>query len=146
MRRAVETADIFYLDTTKESLDELRELDFGDCEEKTGEEINESVILAGWLAMSPDAAFPGGETLGHFVARLTKGISAIARTCKEQRLSTAAIVAHGGVLMGLLSALGSPSKPFFAWESENCGGFVTEFDPDTLSMTVLDTIGSSSIW
>lgn len=146
MRRARETAELFYPDVPKTYLDGLREMDFGRCEEKTWEEINDPTIYDGWLAEDPNAAFPGGETLGAFTARLSEAMKEIARACQAERLSTCAVVAHGGVLMGLLSLYGLPKRSFFQWESENCGGFVGELDPEAMTITVLEQVGKGKIW
>lgn len=147
MLRAVQTAELFYPGVPRQEMDGLREMDFGIGEEKTWEEINDPSIYDGWMAGSPEAHFPGGETLGKFAERTTAALREIASQVKAEKISTGAIVAHGGVLMVLMSLYGRPAREsYFHWESENCGGFDTEFDPDTLVLTVRAQIGKGKIW
>lgn len=146
MLRARQTAEIMFPDAPKRWMDSLREMDFGFCEEKTWEEINDPSIYDGWLKNDPNAAFPGGETLGELLSRTEQALLDIARNCEEKSLSIGAIVAHGGILMALMSAHGVPPKDFFCWESSNCGGFEVEFDTKTLALHLVGIIGEARIW
>lgn len=146
MLRARQTAELFYPDTPKKFMDSLREMDFGDCEEKTWEEINDPSIYDGWLKNHPHAAFPGGETLQHLLERTSDALREISSDFESQQLSSGAIVAHGGIIMALMSQYGLPIRDFFEWECSNCGGFETEFDLKTLELHVIRQIGEERIW
>lgn len=146
MLRARQTADLFYPNQEKKYMDFFREMDFGDCEEKTWEEINDPSIYDGWLKNHPDACFPGGESLQHLLYRVAAGLSEIAEDVMQEQISTGALIAHGGVFMALLFQYGVPEKSFFEWECANCGGFEVEFHPETLELKVLSQIGEGRIW
>jgi alpha-ribazole phosphatase len=146
MLRAKQTADLFFPDAPKEYLDGLREMDFGTCEGKTWEEINDPSIYDDWLRGIPEACFPGGETLGAFMTRILASMKNIAQEAQQEQITTGALVAHGGVLMALMAACGRPKRDYFDWESENCGGFDTEFDPATGEITFLARIGKGKLW
>lgn len=146
MRRAAQTAELFYPAQEKRVVENLREMDFGACEGKTWEQINDPSIYDGWLVNDPEACFPEGETLGYFATRTGQAVAHIARECVRDGLTSGAIVAHGGVLMMLLSQFGEPKKGYFEWSSGNCGGFVVEFDPQTLTLQVIDRIGAKRGW
>lgn len=146
MARARETAELFYPDVPRTFLDDLREMDFGSCEEKTWEEINDPAIYDGWLAGSPDAAFPGGETLGQLTERVSRALRQIAAEALAEGVTSGAVVAHGGILMAMLYCHGPAGHGFFDWQCENCGGFETELDTETLELRVLRQIGRGSIW
>jgi alpha-ribazole phosphatase len=146
MIRAKQTAELFYPDAPKQLMDGLREMDFGTGECKTWEEINDPSIYDGWMKGDPKAAFPNGETLGDFAQRTSDALREIAQQVKSESISTGALVAHGGVLMVLLSLFGTPARSYFQWESENCGGFEVEFNPDTLELHFVAQIGKGKIW
>lgn len=146
MIRARQTADLFYPSMEKTYMDTLREMDFGECEEKTWEEINDPSIYDGWLQKRPDAAFPGGETLEHLSLRTASALGQIRDEALRDGIHTGAIVAHGGVLMSLMSQFATPRRDFFEWECSNCGGFEVDFDPETLEMKLIAQIGEGRIW
>ncbi|MCD7927606.1 MAG: histidine phosphatase family protein [Oscillospiraceae bacterium] len=147
MHRARHTADLFYPDAPRVYLEGLREMGFGDCEGKTWEEINDPSIFDGWFVEDPQAGFPGGETLGDFVQRTTDALQLVAEQVQAEDISTGAVVAHGGVLMALMSQHGVPARSnYFDWQSTNCGGFDTDFDPETLTLTLRVQLGENNIW
>lgn len=81
-------------------LDDLREIDFGNWEERNFQEISESWPdeVAAWSVWSEQFAFPGGENIGDFLRRLKKVQEYIAQ-CKAEKLL---VVTHGGVIRHLL--------------------------------------------
>lgn len=146
MLRARQTAELFYPSAPKKYMDSLIEMDFGTCEQKTWEEINDPTIYDGWLAHDLTAAFPEGETLGALLERTTLALREIGEDVKRLGITSGSIVAHGGVLMALMDQHGIPKRDFFSWESANCGGFEVEFDADSLSLTYISQIGGGRIW
>lgn len=137
LRRAQESAQLLWPDQTPIVLPGLRELDFGQWEGKTWEQVGNPAVYDPWIAEDSSAAFPGGETLGAFRARTTDALKEIAAVCRKEGLNSAAIVTHGGVLMALLSAHALPHHNYFHWSCPNLGGFQVTLDLKTLCMTEL---------
>jgi alpha-ribazole phosphatase len=79
---------------------DIREVDFGDWEGKTFEEIRASdpEAVDRWAAYRPDFAFPRGEAIAAFVERVVKTGSRIAADPAE----TVAVVTHAGVIRALI--------------------------------------------
>lgn len=79
----------------------LREMDFGDWEGLTYEEVQERYpqALAAWEADPLNVAPPGGETLVQVVARVQSLLDDIVRVHPDQ---TVLLVGHGGPLRVLL--------------------------------------------
>jgi broad specificity phosphatase PhoE len=105
MRRCTETADILSrhvgMDFSLEP--EIREIDFGNWEEMTFEEIrrrypDESSL---WLRLDPGFCFPGGESLGEFQGR----IAGFWERLKAMPEDTFLLATHGGVIRGLICLL-----------------------------------------
>jgi probable phosphoglycerate mutase len=84
-------------------VDDLREWDFGECEGLTPEEIERR--YPGQLSAPParddlEWGWPGGESRGAFYARARRAIDRIAASHDG---STAAVVAHNGLLTSYLA-------------------------------------------
>ncbi len=82
-----------------EVVDDLREVDFGRWERLTFAEISgrDPELAARWRIWSPDFAFPGGERIGDFVARVGRAAATLPRAGEN-----VLVVAHGGVVRALL--------------------------------------------
>lgn len=142
MRRARETASIFFPGVTQHVMEDLRELDFGDWEEKTWSEVNDAATYDGWLSEDPTACYPGGETLGAFAARTSGALWSIVEEAEKAQLQRIAIVAHGGVLMSLMHQFGLPKREnFFLWMSPNCGGYRVTVNLENRQLTLLEELG-----
>lgn len=86
-----------------EYLDDLREIDFGTWEGMTFPEIaaHDPELVNRWASWSLDFSFPGGEAIGHFLARI-HGVADQLRACPEE---VVLVIAHGGVIRALLCHL-----------------------------------------
>lgn len=80
--------------------DNLREIDFGEWECKTFEEISarNGGAVDRWAAFDQRFAFPGGESLGGFLARVRRS----ARRLSEEPAQTVLAVTHGGMIRELI--------------------------------------------
>lgn len=105
LRRAKETADIIAraCGMAAEVNPLLLEINFGQLEGLTFKEA--SAVFPGvtdsWQALAGDFSFPGGENFRDFDRRCEEAAQ-LARACPEE---TVVLVAHGGVLRGILCHL-----------------------------------------
>jgi alpha-ribazole phosphatase len=113
--RAVETADSIAkphgLHVRIEP--DLRELDFGELEGRTYDEIAASLpeLYAAWMTTPTEVRFPGGESYADLHARSDAAVSALRRAHDGQ---TVVAVTHGGVVRAVLhSVLGFPPERIF---------------------------------
>ena len=101
LRRARETAEAMGFEAEVDG--DLREADFGEWEGMTFEEIaaagGEGVEK--WAAFDADFAFPGGERLGDFVARVGRAAERLAAAPSERVFA----VTHGGVIRAMICHL-----------------------------------------
>jgi broad specificity phosphatase PhoE len=83
--------------------EDLREIDFGRCEERSFEEVaaENPGLVSRWTAFEPDFAFPGGERLGDFLHRVRATADRMARQDADTILS----VTHGGVIRAMICYL-----------------------------------------
>ena len=77
-------------------LEELREVDFGDWEGLTKDEIQlrDPVLYDAWQSHESDFAYPGGEARPDFRARVRRGVEKIAGSGATEAL----VVCHKGVI------------------------------------------------
>jgi alpha-ribazole phosphatase len=114
-RRARETALAIAgaLGLEAEDWEELRELDFGELEGRTYDEIASSQpeLYDRWMHDPTSVTFPGGEGYAELRARVGVGL---ARLLSECRGSTVVAVTHGGVVRAVLAdVLGIPAERIF---------------------------------
>ena len=100
--RARQTSEILLKDTRLSAQfdDDLREIDFGRWECKTFEEITaeDAGAVKRWAAFDHRFAFPGGESLGGFLARMRRS----ARRLSEDPAPTVLVVTHGGIIRAMI--------------------------------------------
>lgn len=94
-------------------LDQLRELDFGELEGRTYEEIAASrpELYERWMTEPTTLRFPGGEGYADLHARVADAVAQL-RATYDDRMVVA--VTHGGVVRAVLAeALGMPHDRIF---------------------------------
>lgn len=82
---------------------DLREIDFGRWEKRTfGEAAATDLTLLGrWAKFDADFAFPGGESIGSFLAR----VQSAANRLIQAEYQTVLVVTHGGVIRTMICHL-----------------------------------------
>jgi len=110
LRRAFETAQaIARLGKLQiEARPALREIYFGDWENKSWEEIatRDPATAAAWLIAWPHHAAPGGESFGHFVERVKDELNALAG--RRYGPCTVAITHAGFIAVAVSMVTGKP--------------------------------------
>lgn len=105
LRRARETAA--ELTASARVDDDLREIDFGEFEGRTFDEIatSEPELYRAWMETPTAVRFPGGESWADLKARAMPAL---------ERIGDAIVVTHGGVIRAALSeTLGIPDEAIF---------------------------------
>ena len=118
LRRCKETAEIIFPDRETLIINDLRELDFGDFEEKSVDELINNEEYKKWLKGGMENQAPNGESLSDLIVRSYNALDRIIRNMMDEELHNCAIVTHSGVLTNMLSCFGLPKlKP----EEFSCG-------------------------
>lgn len=129
LHRCLQTADFLYPDRRIMLVDELAEMDFGEFEGKTFEELQDQPEFRLWLADSNTQSPPGGETGQAFLQRIQAALAAILDHMMKNEIFEAAIVTHGGVIATLMSTLGMPQQPMQFWKTSSGRGFTCFVNP-----------------
>lgn len=126
--RAVETAKIIYPEKEVLINHKFKEIDFGEFEGKTPEDLKARQDYADWLAGKLPAA-PGGESAMDFATRLCTGIGETVRYMMDNDCYSASIVMHGGAIMTLLSVAALPRMKMAQWACGNGRGYTVSITP-----------------
>lgn len=129
LRRCTQTADILYPDTQVIAMDGLMDMNLGEFEGKTFEELRGSDDFEKWIKNSFEFTPPRGEQLSAFAERIVHAVSDIFVGMMEQRVANAAIITHGGVIMTLLAAIALPKLPLPQWTVDNGCGYTLLMTP-----------------
>jgi alpha-ribazole phosphatase/probable phosphoglycerate mutase len=136
--RAVQTAQpLAELRGLPIEIDErLRELDFGDFEGRTYDEIerSEPERFRAWMTSPTTVQFPNGESYADLRARAAAALDDI-----RSRHAHALVVTHGGVIRaGLAAWLELPDRAVFRLGQRHCGVTIVDWFGDEPVVRVLN--------
>ena len=118
LKRAYHTAEIIANGREIQPVPEIRELYYGDWENRTWEEMSEADLEEwhGWLTDWVDRRMPNGEAFMEFYDRVTRGLEQI---IKENKSKHVLIVSHNGALSAMHCHLtGAGPKAFWRFNSK----------------------------
>ena len=108
LRRCTETAEILFPEIETMVADGLRELDFGEFEGKSVDELVDRADYKAWLGGGRDARPPKGESLEEMTARTFSALHNIIIDMMNSGLTHCAVITHGGIISNLLTGFGLP--------------------------------------
>ncbi len=108
LKRCTETAGILFPYTDTFPVDDLRELDLGDFENKSVDELLERDDYKAWLRGGKDKRPPNGESLEEMTARTYTALHEIIMDMMNDGITHSAIITHGGIISNMLSCFGLP--------------------------------------
>lgn len=127
LKRCIDTAKILYPEKEPIIIDELKECNFGEFENKTADELADNEDFISWI--KGNTAPPFGESSNAFGNRVCAAFEKIANGMMKSEVFEAVIITHGGVAAAILSAYGLPSAPMHEWMVPNGCGYTLRLDP-----------------
>lgn len=124
--RTKQTAAILFPNAKQIVCDDLREMDFGDFEGRTYDEMKDDAAYGAWLDSGCETACPNGESRAAFCERVCHAFEACVDEASAQGEALLVIVAHGGTQMAALSRFVLPHRDYYEWNAPNAGGFVLD--------------------
>ena len=128
LRRAMQTARILFPTAALETVGDLAEMDFGDFDGRTADEMAEDPAYRAWVEQGCSTRCPNGETLSEFCTRSCRAFAALMEQAVAQGREQLVIVAHGGTVRALMERFCEPHFEFFALPTPYGGGYVLEYD------------------
>jgi alpha-ribazole phosphatase len=132
LHRCVMTAKRLFPAVKLNQLEELREMNFGEWEGKTYDDLKEDFLYQRWLSDPSTYCPPKGETFLDFTTRVQEGWRKITKQILAQNSHRCAVITHGGVIRYLLSKYALEQKEFWHWQSKHDQGFELVFERETL--------------
>lgn len=129
LRRAVETARLLFPGAALTVCRDLREIDFGDFEGRTAEEMAADPAYREWVSGGCTGTCPHGESLENFMERTCAAFDLAVRKSIMQKEERLVVVAHGGSIMAIMSRYAKPPRPFFEWHLKHRCGYRARLDP-----------------
>ena len=124
LTRCVETAELIYPNVPMVLVEDLMELSLGDFEGKHIKDLKDQPSYQAWLKDSLHNSPPNAlETPAEFAGRITRGLNDVFMNMTQEHVQEAAVVAHGGVIMGLLSTFAFPKRDLREWAVSNGTGY-----------------------
>lgn len=108
LKRCISTAAFLYPEGYARVVPELREMNFGDFENKLAKDIMHTPEYKQFLKGGLDNPPPNGESMRKVVGRCYEGIQFIIEDMMRNGYHSAAVVTHGGIIMNMMSCFGLP--------------------------------------
>ena len=112
MKRATETLQIIYDRAPDIFIEEFTEMDFGDFELKSYNELKNKPDYQFWINNIDIVACTNGENRIYFNDRVFDGFSILT----GMNTGSAAVVCHGGVIVSIMERLFPGQKNFYEWQ------------------------------
>ena len=112
MGRTLQTMELIYGERPHDVIKELREINFGDFEMKSYEELMQYEEYRDWITANNDAkAPPNGESIRHFNERVIRGFEEVRRrhsllTLKlrhHEEEARSIVICHGGTISAIMN-------------------------------------------
>ena len=140
LKRAKSTAQLIFYDKDINVCDSLIEIDFGDFEGKSADELKDDRRYRQWIESDGTLTFPNGESISGFKRRTMTSLHNIVNNAgSAQKI---AIVCHGGNIMAIMSCLAGGS--YYDYLIPNVDGYVIDLavEDERISYISHDRIGS----
>ena len=121
MLRTEQTFEAIYGDTPHEYIHDLREIELGDFEMKSLEEVRATPYGAKWIAGEVTKFdFEGGDSYDGFMERVHRGLT----TLREDENPRVIVVIHGAVICAIMDELFPEEKEnLFDWTPAPSSGY-----------------------
>lgn len=106
--RCTETAEILFPEIELIKSDGLRELNFGEFEGKTVDELINRDDYKSWLKGGKNTRPPKGESLEEMTARTFSALHNIITDMMQNSITQAAVITHSGIITNMLLGFGIP--------------------------------------
>lgn len=108
MQRCIETSEILFPDAQIQIVENLIEMDFGEFEGKSADELVNREDFKTWLKGGMDCRPPQGESVSEVQLRIFKALNEIIHDMMNDDLLHCAVVTHSGIISNMIAGFGVP--------------------------------------
>ena len=125
--RTQQTASIIYPNAEQIIVDGLKEMDFGDFENRSYEDMRTDRAYRKWIDEDCEGDCPNGERMDEFSERVCRAFEDTLDLLREQRVDKAYFVVHGGTIMAIMWHFVNQSAHFYDFRTRNCCGYLLDY-------------------
>ena len=123
MQRAQQTARICYPNAQIVTIPDLREMDFGDFEGRTADEMEHDADYRAWVEGGCVDVCPNGEGIPGFAKRAAAAFAGAVADAIRRGEKRVGFAVHGGIIMAVMNAFSGSDAAYHTWYVLNCGGY-----------------------
>lgn len=124
--RTQQTADILFPNAQQIVVENLREMDFGDFENRSADEMQDDMAYRAWVDGGCLAPCPNGEQRSEFSARVCDAFRNVIEYENKHGGEKIVFVVHGGTIMAILERFARPHRDFYSYSVHNCQGYLCQ--------------------
>ena len=128
LRRTAETAAILFPQAKPVVIEAFREMDFGDFEGRSPDEMADDPLYRGWVDTQCLDACPNGESMEEYSRIVCAQFEKLVADALFHGKDRLAIVAHGGTIMAIMGRYSRDNAPFYQWCPKNGSGWQANLD------------------
>lgn len=126
--RARQTVLILFPTALLETVDALAEMDFGEFEGRSAEEMADDPVYRAWVEGGCAGRCPNGEGRADFCMRVCRAFEALVERAAGEGRQELVIVAHGGTLRAVMERFSLPAFGYFDLSAPFGGGYALSYD------------------
>ena len=140
LTRTTQTRELIYGDRPQEVIDDLQEINFGEFEMKSYEQLLENPDYRDWItAENLDKIPPGGESIRQFNKRVIRGFQELRRRHSLRSLqlrhhdeeALSVVICHGGTISSIMAHLWPDVHDnMYGWIPDPGHGYVLRLEDD----------------
>lgn len=121
--RTQQTARLLFPNARQIAVDGLREMEFGDFENRSSTEMADDPAYRAWVDSDCLAPCPNGESRAEFCVRVCAAFERIVKDAAARGEETVVFVVHNGTVMATLEHFARPRQEYYAYAVKNCKGY-----------------------
>lgn len=137
MKRCIETARLLAPGKAPVIIEGLKEIDFGEFENKCYEELKDNPDYISFIASNGTGSTPQGENAIAFKNRCCNAFAGIVQSFQKNSNPVILIVCHGGTIMSILERYEVQQRDFYDYQVKNGFGYEAEYNPETNKITII---------
>lgn len=130
LQRCYQTAQLLFPGKNIEIMENFKECDFGEFENKNFHELSNCLSYQRWIDSGGKEPFPGGESVEEFKNRILEGFNQMLKNAEEHKNKSIVAVVHGGTIMSVMEAYVSDGRTYYDWCVENLKGYRLEIEKE----------------
>ncbi len=105
LTRCLDSAKILYPNNQVIIIDNLKEINFGDWEGMSHEQLKDDLYYQNWLENYQTVTHPNGESRVEFLERIKTGFAEVCEQSRQSNYQTVAIMCHSAVIRTYLKEI-----------------------------------------